>query len=599
MRIAFITDGEPFDGASPEERALGGSETALVQAARALHRHHGCRVEVYCRCPRPGVYHGVLYRDRKDLVQAALEERFEVLIVSRFFTALDLPLQAGLKVLWNHDILDQPSLLAQRLDQLDMAFVLSRFHAKDYVNRLPQCEGKLRQTRNGLDLDLLERAASGTQKVPGQVTYVSRPERGLKQLLEYVWPRLKTAMPELKLKLCGYEVETTELHPRIKAEYALINDLVARAEDVDVLGGLAKEEYYRHLASCQAMLYPAVFPEISCIAALEAQAVGLPVITSDAFALSETVLEERFKVPGEPGTRRYLEDYTARALYFLRRPQEAQRLALESKGLILKRYSWMQITFEWLELFESFFQANRNERAGELAASLLINGDSLAAGNLLRRSIPAPAHEPEPQDCRQSELFDSIASLAGQNLEARDRPGRIGVMESKPGLAARELSQRLVGHELISLGPHDEVEYPLDLLIIHGVLERSADPAWLLQRMASLCGPEGWVLICTASGAWPLIEAGHLDRTHDLGKDELLQLLPGGELKLEYLPRGMVRSGKQVYGAGYWLALARVGGPPPAALDPEGNLRRVRPAADELMGALKGHGLLAPEDGAV
>ena len=172
-------------------------------------------------------------------------------------------------------------------------------------------------------------------------------------------------------------------------------------------------------------------------------------------------------------------------------------------------------------------------------------------------------------------------------------------MASKPGLAARELSQRLTEHELIGLGPHDEVESPLDLLIIHGVLERSADPAWLLERMASLCGPQGWLLVCTASGAWPLIEAGHLDRTFDLGKDELLRLFPDQDVKLEYLPRGMVRSGSQVYGAGYWLALARAGWPQPEALDPQGNLRRVRPAAGELVSALKSHGLLAPDDGVV
>ena len=232
-------------------------------------------------------------------MQAALEERFEVLIVSRFSPRWISPCRQGLMCCGITIYWISPSLLAQRLDQLDLAFVLSRFHAKDYINRLPQCEAKLRQTRNGLDLDLLSRAAAGAEKVPGRVTYVSRPERGLKQLLEYVWPQLKTAMPELKLKLCGYQVETTDLHPSIKAEYALIDDLVSRAEDVEVLARVAKEEYYRHLASSQAMLYPSVFPEISCIAALEAQALGLPVITSDSFALSETVLQERFKVAGE------------------------------------------------------------------------------------------------------------------------------------------------------------------------------------------------------------------------------------------------------------------------------------------------------------
>ncbi|MGD9123694.1 MAG: glycosyltransferase, partial [Desulfarculaceae bacterium] len=157
LHIGFVTDGEPFDGASPEERALGGSETAMVQIARALCRR-GHEVQVFCRCPRPGMYQGVRYRHHQDLVRAAAEERFSVLVVSRFSAAFTLPLQAGLRVLWNHDILDKPAALKEHLDQVDICLVLSRFHAWDYTQRLPECAPKLVTTRNGLDLPLLAKA---------------------------------------------------------------------------------------------------------------------------------------------------------------------------------------------------------------------------------------------------------------------------------------------------------------------------------------------------------------------------------------------------------------------------------------------------------
>lgn len=208
LHIAFITDGEPFHGASPEERARGGSETALVQAARALARA-GHRVQIYCRCPQPGLYGGVTYHDRKSLVRACPEERWDVVVVSRHFVALDLPLQAGLKVLWNHDILGKPQPLAQRIDQI------------------------------GLDLELLDQANQGVARVPGRVTYVSRPERGLKILLKYIWPELHRRLPGLSLDICGYQMLDTPHEEGWQQKFEEVQRLIAESPNVRVLGALA------------------------------------------------------------------------------------------------------------------------------------------------------------------------------------------------------------------------------------------------------------------------------------------------------------------------------------------------------------------------
>jgi|GEM_PF-1448408 glycosyltransferase involved in cell wall biosynthesis len=587
LHIAFITDGPPFHGASPEEHALGGSETACVQMARAL-AQRGHRVQVFCRCPRPGLHHGVVYRDRCDLVDAAQEERFAVVVVSRFFTALDLPLQAGLKVLWNHDILDAPHLLRQRVDQLDLCLVLSRFHAEDFLAKASQIAPKLAMTRNGLDLDLLDRAAAGVQRDPWLMGYVSRPERGLKLLLEHVWPALRKRQPRLRLAVCGYEVETSELPAAVAREHLNINYLLEHSPGVIRLGALAKTDYYRFLASCGLLLYPCVFPEISCIAALEAQALGTPLLTSDAFALRETVLEPRFRTPGEPGSPDYLASYLQRAQELIHEPEETQAVAELARARVRARHDWSRIAGEWEELFQEHLSRRVQHQASALAASLVLKGDRTTAEELLQRDLPMPDEGPAPQDPDEDGLLDAMAqALAGVVPE----PGRVGVLSGDQGRTARGLAQRL-GRETREVDGNYQGHNTLDALVIRDTLERVEDPAQLLRQALSWCDPQGQVLLCVAAGAWPLLMAGHLARRHDLGREELLALLPGRSVSLRYLARGLVGKGADRYFAGRWLALAPAAGPEPDSLEAGAGLHRTRPAPPGLVEEFKRAGLV-------
>ncbi|MFH1035733.1 MAG: glycosyltransferase family 4 protein [Pseudomonadota bacterium] len=590
LHIALLTDGEPFHGSSPEEQALGGSETACVQMARAL-AARGHRVQVFCRCPRPGLCQGVVFRDRRDLVQAASEERFDVLVVSRFFAALDLPLQSGLKVLWNHDILDTPLALAQRLERLDLCLVLSRFHAQDYACKLPELNGRLVGTRNGLDLALMDSASLGVRRDPHLITYVSRPERGLRQLLEYVWPRLRQAHPDLTLALCGYGVEQTPLPAAVRREHAQVANLIQNTPGVKVLGPLAKRDYYRHLASCALLLYPCVFPEISCISALEAQALGTPLLTSEAFALSETVVEPRFLVPGSPGSEAYLEAFTERALEFLQHPQEALALAEQAQSVVRPRHDWAAIAAEWEELFLARLGARTQAQAPALAASLLLSGARGAAEALLARPLAMPAEGPAPADPDEAGLLTTLAETLRGVLSNLGQQGPLGVISADEGRTAAALARRL-SLPVRELDSEEPPQPQCLAVLVRDRLERSADPGQLLRQAQAWCRPGGYLLLCVASGAWPLLMPGHLARLYDLGSEELLRLLPGRPVCLSFLPRGLVSQGVERYHAGRWLALSPAQGPPPGVLDPDAALRRARPAPPELLAEVKRAGLI-------
>jgi glycosyltransferase involved in cell wall biosynthesis len=595
LSLALATDGPPFTGNSPEEQALGGSETALVQAARAL-QGRGHRVQVFCNCPQPGLYRGVLYRSRRDIVQAIGEERFDALIVSRVLPILDLPWQAGLRILWNHDILNLPQALGERLPDLDACLVLSRYHAANYLSRLPELGSKLTVTRNGLDLSLLAKASQGVSQVQGKLTYVSRPERGLRLLLEKIWPRLLRDMPHLSLSICGYQLGKEYLSPPLLDEYACLSRLIKSSPQVEYLGPLPKEQYYAHLASCQALLYPCVFPEISCLAVLEAQALGLTLITSDDFALKESVLTPRFKVAGRPGSDQYVENYLDRCRELLGDPGAARDLALEAQRRVHLAYDWAQIVQEWEDLILKLAREQEKERRPALSAALLLSGDRRQSGRLYGRTLPPPPREGleiPPPDPDESGLLGQMLSSLGPCLKNFQHHGSIAFVEPEPRRSLEALASHLPGCSLLALRPGDPPPAEACIaVVIRDMLERSAAPHELLRWAISVSHPEGWLLICAAGGAWPLISHGYLERQYDLGREDIISLLPGRPLFMTYLPRGLVGQGGERMGVGRWLALSKAAGPAPLPLNEGSRIRWVRPVNHTVLTEVYNAGLL-------
>jgi glycosyltransferase involved in cell wall biosynthesis len=595
LSLALATDGPPFSGSSPEEQALGGAETALVQMVRAL-KNRGHRLQVFCNCPQPGLYQEVLYRRRQDIVRAAGEERFDALIVSRFLPILDLPWQAGLRILWNHDTLDNPQALRERLPGLDACLVLSRYHAANYLSRLPELTSKLVITRNGLDLSLLARASQGVSRVEGRLTYVSRPERGLRLLLEKIWPRLLRAMPHLSLRLCGYQLEEDDLPQAISDEYAHIQELVKSSPQVEDLGPLPKEQYYAHLASCQALLYPCLFPEISCLAALEAQALGTPLITSDEFALKESVLTPEFKVAGRPGTPDYVENYLQRCQELLGNPGLASELALEAQRRIHLDYDWSNIAQEWEEMILKLAYGQERKQRVALSAALLLSGDQRQAQRLHGSPLPPPPGEGveiPPPDPDENGLLEQMLNSLAPCLKEFAHQGLIALVEPEGQRSLQAMAPYLPGCQLVAPRPGEAWQSGgCAAVIIRDMLERVAQPHELLQWAISISHPQAWLLICTASGAWPLVSHGYLGRLYDLGKEDILTLLPGRPVFMTYLPRGLVGRGSERMAVGRWLALTKMSGPPPLPLSEENRVRWVRPLEQGILTEVYNAGLL-------
>ena len=85
----------------------------------------------------------------------------------------------------------------------------------------------------------------------------------------------------------------------------------AQQEGVTLYGPLAKREMIAILEESRVFAYPNTFAETFCIAALEAQAAGLPVVTTELAGLKERVAHgtDGFLVSGHPADVHYKNDF--------------------------------------------------------------------------------------------------------------------------------------------------------------------------------------------------------------------------------------------------------------------------------------------------
>ena len=351
MHIVIYTEGLPFDGATPFERSLGGSESAVVFMARELARlGHGVRV--FCNCERPGEYDAVTYRDLADFPEFVETGACDVFICCRHLRGLTAPVQSRVNVLWNHDIMVKEAAqhVMSLMYKVDRLFVLSEFHKQQFMRHLNVPEDRYLVTRNGVDLSVVDEAIEGVERDVNRVIYSSRPERGLDVLLG-MWPELKRRRPGLKLAIAHYDNPGAD---RQMADYLdALRKVAGGLPDVEMLGALSKRELYREIARSALVVYPCAFPEVSCISALEAGACGTPMVTSRYCALKESVVdgETGVLVPGDARGEEYREAFVRAVVELLCDEERYAAMRAAARGRIEEQYQWGRIAGEWEGVF--------------------------------------------------------------------------------------------------------------------------------------------------------------------------------------------------------------------------------------------------------
>ena len=183
---------------------------------------------------------------------------------------------------------------------------------------------------------------------PPVLVYSSTPFRGLDVLL-MAFPLIREAVPGCRLRVFSsmgvYQMQGAE--DQYQALYALCRAI----DGADYVGSVGQAELAQAFRDADIMAYPNTFPELACIAVMEAMASDCLVLTSNLGALGETTAGHGFLMAPKGDLLSFATTYAKMTIDVItaagRDPDEfAERLATQ-KAFANKTYSWETRAREW------------------------------------------------------------------------------------------------------------------------------------------------------------------------------------------------------------------------------------------------------------
>lgn len=341
--ISFITETPAtFAGDELEKRAVGGSETALINVAKILTKDFN--VHVFCNCLREGIYDNVRYHnlDQRIILRDMKPDYF---IVSRSTQHLKddpkIVYNAKKVILWCHDLPFDInfSFFNEYWKFIDKIITVSNWHKNEIKSMFKDIPDDLFfPSTNGLDITRFNKEI---KKVKGKCIYSSTPFRGLKNLLE-MWPEIKKKVPfatlhvfsSMKLYGDGYDND----------KYKDLYELCTKLDGVYYYGSIKQDELARHFMESELLLYPSIFPETCGITAIEAMAAECVPITSDLAALPETINECGIQIKGDPATKEFQDEFINEACNLL---TELDKLKIYKEKCLKRDFRWESVIQSW------------------------------------------------------------------------------------------------------------------------------------------------------------------------------------------------------------------------------------------------------------
>ncbi len=374
-------------GDTVNKRPLGGSESALFYLSREMAKL-GHEIVIYNNCGKEaGIYENVDYRQfttLADLVKHSKEKEYDIFISFRDLTAFLFPVKAKKRIWWGHDDFsnvwnysDYRKHLGAAFLKLagflinkycDELFVVSKWLGEICVEKVYIDPKKIYATKNGVywayyeDTEPSPPAPLPEGEGPGvrgfRLVYTSVPDRGLDILLD-IFPEIRKEIPEATLHIyCGWDLGMLKESDKLRAQ-----KLYEKTSQPGVVreGTKKHSELAKDLMISSLMLYPShavpiagFFAETSCIAALEAQAAGCPVIASNRGALSESIKNGQTGVliEGDPHSDDYKASFVKETVELLKDTNRLEQMRKSGVNFIRNNFTWDIIAKEWTAKFE-------------------------------------------------------------------------------------------------------------------------------------------------------------------------------------------------------------------------------------------------------
>jgi glycosyltransferase involved in cell wall biosynthesis len=361
-----------YDVTTPLLQPLGGSQSALCYLAPALARR-GERVTTLTGTTKPRTVNGVQCLRYEEIPVEVFSPPDTLTIVlngpGHAIRAIREVIPAGRPaILWTHHAHDQLAMQSLRDPAVvalwDRIVCISDWQKTMFQKELGLPVGKMDVLRNAIGpaFENMFRTTAQLAEAKSKelrLTYTSTPFRGL-NLLIACFPSIHRRHSNCRLDV--FSSMQVYGQPIAQDAYRPLYAQCQQTPGTSYRGSISQSELAKELAAVTMLTYPNTFAETSCIAAMEALAAGLFVVSSDLGALPETCAGWARLIPplGKDNTReQFAADFVRHVDHALNelqsdRPRWMQQRFEQSQAINasctwdVRAAQWQQAAQRWL-----------------------------------------------------------------------------------------------------------------------------------------------------------------------------------------------------------------------------------------------------------
>tara|TARA_B100000029_G_scaffold240677_1_gene237836 strand:- start:5411 stop:6388 length:978 start_codon:yes stop_codon:yes gene_type:complete len=269
----------------------------------------------------------------------------------------DLIEKDKINILWMHHFVNQKEAknLGQKdfVDKIDWIVFNSHWNFEKFVYQFKIPENKSIVIKNAIEK--IEYQEKPKDKM--NLIYHTTPWRGLKHLLK-VFKNLN--LNNVELNICSSTIiYGKKFDSELGKTYENLFKECKETKNVNYFGFLKNEEIINLLKKMHIFSYPSVWPETSCVAAIESMAAGCEAVVTNLGALYETCSPFGTFVNFDRNFDNLEKKYEMTLLNSIKNywSNENQEKLLLQQKTINSTYSWEVRSKEW----KNFFDKARNE----------------------------------------------------------------------------------------------------------------------------------------------------------------------------------------------------------------------------------------------
>ena len=330
-KICFIADGgfEKWSGSDINRKGIGGSETYIIEMARAMKNNSNYDVYVFCNCEVEEDFEGVKYRPLMEIFDFFAVNYVKHCYVSRFLEYYPFVINSNVENVYIlfHDLVQGGSIIPKS-EKLKKIFCLTEWHVSHVTNFFPDFKDIIVSFNYGINQEqfLLDK-----KKIPYKFIYTSFPNRGLLPLLN-MWPKILQRFPDAELHTY-VDLNGKWVNDFHGLEMNMIKEIMKNRKNVYNHGWVSKKELAESWAEADVWFYPCKFNETFCLTALEAALSKTLAVTNGLAALDETVGDRGIKLEGDVMSNEWQDNAVMEITRILGNREEKERL-------IEKNYRW-------------------------------------------------------------------------------------------------------------------------------------------------------------------------------------------------------------------------------------------------------------------